>query len=167
MLKTKTVIERSFFSGMKFFFVLLLIPAFAFSQSNANPPAKAGSPTNANPVVRDPQIPAYQFKEEIWDFGDIPQGIPVTHIFEYTNSGKQPLIVSQVTASCGCTTPTWTKEPVMAGKTGTISVTYNAVKEGSFTKTVTALSNTGEPKYLIIKGNVIPKNSDSTAPNKQ
>jgi hypothetical protein len=166
---TKTATKRRFFSGIKLLFALFFFPAFAFSQTNASPPTNA-SPTNANPVLlKDSQAPAFQFKEEAWDFGTIPEGIPVTHIFEYSNSGKQPLIVSQATASCGCTTPVWTKEPVMSGKTGTITVTYNSAKEGSFTKTVTVLSNTGEPKYLTIKGNVIPKKpvDNSNAPNQQ
>ena len=148
---------------MKLCLVLLLVSEFAYSQTNASPP------TNANPVVRDSQGPVLQFREGAWDFGNIPQGIPVTHIFEYSNSGKEPLIVSQATASCGCTTPVWTKEPVLPGKMGTVAVTFNASKEGSFAKTVTVLSNTGEPKYLVIKGNVIAKKAadDSNAPNKQ
>ena len=138
----------------KLFFLLLLFPALAFSQ-NSNV-----VPTNANPVKVDASGPAFQFKEDAWDFGDIPQGTPVTHVFEYTSTGKQPIIVSQATASCGCTTPVWTKEPVSPGKTGTVSVTYNAAREGSFIKTVTVLSNTGDPKYLTIKGNVIAKKAD-------
>ncbi|HYV90814.1 MAG TPA: DUF1573 domain-containing protein [Chitinophagales bacterium] len=138
----------------KLFFFFMMIPAFAFSQSNNS------APTNANPVKQDTQAPEIQFKEDAWDFGDIPQGTPVTHVFEYSNSGKQPLIVSQATASCGCTTPVWTKEPVMTGKSGTVSVTFNAAREGTFIKTVTVLSNTGNPKYLTIKGNVIAKKSD-------
>src|SRR5205814_2337716 len=133
---------------------LFFLPAFAFSQNNNS------APTNANPVKADSQGPEIQFKEETWDFGDIPQGTPVTHAFEYSSSGKQPLIVSQATASCGCTTPTWTKEPVLPGKTGTVSATFNAAREGSFIKTVTVLSNTGNPVYLTIKGNVIAKKAD-------
>lgn len=155
MTRMKTSMEGNvkphFFFVRKLLCILFFIPAVGFSQTNASPP------TNANPVPRQLEIPVFQFNEDSWDFGNIPQGIPVTHTFEYSNKGRQPLIVSQVTASCGCTTPVWTKEPVMLGKTGTIGVTFNAAKEGSFTKTVTVLSNTGEPKYLIIKGNVISK----------
>ncbi len=133
------------------FFFFLLIPAISFAQGNV------ASPTNANPVKVDAQAPVFQFTEETWDFGDIPQGTPATHVFEYSNTGKPPLIVSQATASCGCTTPVWSKEPVLTGKKGTITVTYNAAREGSFVKTVTVLSNSGDPKYLTIKGNVIAK----------
>lgn len=137
------------------FLILFLIPVVAFSQTVA-------TPSNANSIPKSDESPVLQFKEETWDFGNIPQGIPVTHVFEFSNSGKQPLIVSQATASCGCTTPVWTKEPVLTGKSGSISVTYNSAKEGSFVKTVTVLSHTGDPEYLTIKGNVIPKDSDSS-----
>lgn len=136
----------------KIIFIFLLFPALAFSQSN-----NATAPSNANAVKVESQEPALQFKEDTWDFGDIPQGTPVTHVFEFTSTGKQPVIVSQATASCGCTTPTWSKEPVLPGKTGNVSATFNAAREGSFIKTVTVLSNTGDPKYLTIKGNVIAK----------
>ena len=148
-------------SSGKLFFLLLFIPAFSFSQANT-PPA-----SNSNPVQRDLQGPTVQFKIDAWDFGDIPQGIPVTHVFEYSNIGKEPLIVSQATASCGCTTPVWTKEPVLSGKTGTVSVTFNAAHEGSFTKTVTVLSNSSNPAYLTIKGNVIAKKTDDNTTPKQ
>ena len=168
MSKTKAAIIRRFFSGRKLFFALLFIPALAFSQTNAIPPANPSPSAKAHSVVKDPGAPAFKFKEQAWDFGNIPQGIPVTHIFEYSNSGMHPLVLSQATASCGCTTPVWTKEPVLPGKTGTVAVTYNSAKEGAFTKTVTLLSNIGEPKYLVIKGNVIANPVDnSNAPNKQ
>ena len=141
----------------KLLFVLFLLPVISYAQSPA---------TNANNVPRPVDAPSFQFKEDTWDFGEIPMGIPTTHTFEFTSTGKNPVVVSQATASCGCTTPVWTKEPVPNGKTGTIAVTYNAAKEGSFTKTVTVLSNTGDPKYLTIKGTVIPKKQDN-APAKQ
>ena len=131
----------------KLFLAFLLIPAINFAQ-----PATPGDRSNIGS-----NAPEFKFKEDVWDFGNIAQGVPVTHVFEFTSSGKEPVVVSQVTASCGCTTPTWTKEPVTSGKTGSVSVTFNAAREGAFTKTVTILSNTGEPKYLTIKGNVLPK----------
>jgi hypothetical protein len=141
----------------KFLFAFLLVPAITFAQSPA---------TNANNVPKTPDIPQFQFNEDTWDFGNIPMGIPATHVFEYTSTGKNPVVVSQATASCGCTTPTWTKEPVPNGKKGSISVTYNAAREGSFVKTVTVLSNTGEPKYLTIKGTVLPKKDDNAPAQK-
>jgi len=141
----------------KFLFALLLLPAISFAQSPA---------TNVNTAPKTPDAPQFQFKEDSWDFGTIPMGTPVTHTFEYTSTGKNPVVVSQATASCGCTTPVWTKEPVPNGKTGSIAVTYNAAREGSFMKTVTVLSNTGDPKYLTIKGTVVAKKEDATPAQK-
>ncbi|MBK9730232.1 MAG: DUF1573 domain-containing protein [Chitinophagaceae bacterium] len=124
----------------------------------AHPTVKA-TQTSAvdSAIAANPNAPVFKFKEESWDFGQIPQGTPVTHVFTFDNSGKEPLIVSQSTASCGCTTPEWTKEPVLSGKSGTVKVTFNAAKEGAFNKTITVLSNTASPKYLTIKGTVLPK----------
>lgn len=130
----------------KVFFLLLLLPALAVAQSTAG----------NNSASRD-SGPQFQFKEDSWDFGNIPEGVPAIHTFEFTNAGKEPIVISQVTASCGCTTPVWPKEPVASGGKGVVSVSYNAARQGSFVKTVTVLSNTGEPKYLTVKGNVIPR----------
>ena len=72
------------------------------------------------------------------------------------NYGNEPLILTGVRASCGCTTPTWTKEPIMPGKTGTIKVRYNTNNVGSFTKTITVTSNAvnASRSTLKIKGKV-------------
>lgn len=145
----------------KILWLLCLLPVVALAQNTKITPMKATPAVVATPaapaVPVGPDSPIFKFTEETWDFGSIPQGVPATHVFSYTNDGKEPLIVSQATASCGCTTPEWTKEPVLSGRTGTVKVTYNAAKEGSFNKTVTLLSNTGNPKYLTIKGTVLPK----------
>lgn len=89
------------------------------------------------------------------DFGKIKQGTPVTHEFKFTNTGKVPLIITEVKASCGCTTPAWTKEPVMPGGQGFIKATYSAASVGAFNKTVTVAANieTGFVQ-LAIKGEV-------------
>jgi hypothetical protein len=91
------------------------------------------------------------------DFGKVKQGTPVTHEFKFTNTGKVPLVITNVQASCGCTTPAWTKEPVMPGGQGFIKATYNAASAGAFNKTVTVTANieTGFIQ-LTIKGEVQP-----------
>jgi len=104
--------------------------------------------------------PNIQFKVVDYDFGSIKEdGGLATTSFEFKNSGNQPLIVNNVKASCGCTTPEWTQEPVAPGKSGTIKVSYNPQnRPGAFTKNVSVYSNT-EPSVtvLTIKGNVEPK----------
>ncbi|HNF48950.1 MAG TPA: DUF1573 domain-containing protein, partial [Chitinophagales bacterium] len=88
--------------------------------------------------------------------GSQAQGKPVTYEFEFTNVGKEPLIIENVKASCGCTTPGWTKEPVMPGKKGMVSAQYNMAREGNFTKTITVTTKDGETITLYIKGNAVP-----------
>jgi len=106
------------------------------------------------------QQPVITFSKTQHDFGKINEADGrVTTIFEFKNEGMTPLVLSNVRASCGCTTPNWTKTPVEPGQTGTISVTYNPNgRPGKFQKTITVTSNGSEqPVKLYIKGEVIPK----------
>jgi Protein of unknown function (DUF1573) len=93
-------------------------------------------------------------KETEFDFGKIPQGKPVTHIFEFKNTGDTALSLDNVQASCGCTTPEWNKDVVPAGGTSKITVGYNAQNEGPFAKPVTITYNGNQVKQIIIKGEV-------------
>lgn len=89
------------------------------------------------------------------DFGTIPQGKPVTAVFKVKNKTKTPMIFTSVNASCGCTTPNYTKEPIAPGKTGEITATYNALAPGDFTKQVMVTTNMGgEQVVLRLKGKV-------------
>lgn len=89
------------------------------------------------------------------DFGKIPQGKPVTTVFTVTNSGKTPLKIENVQASCGCTTPEWEKDKAIEpGATSKITVGYNAAAEGPFTKNITITYNGTQTKLLAIKGEV-------------
>jgi hypothetical protein len=93
------------------------------------------------------------------DFGTVKEEGPITHDFNFTNTGTAPLIISNVKASCGCTTPDWTKDPVLPGKSGFIRAVYNTVgRPGSFNKSLTVTANT-EPATttLFINGVVTPK----------
>jgi len=113
------------------------------------------------------------FDKKSFDFGKInEQDGKVTHVFEFTNKGTAPLVVSNAKPSCGCTTPSWTKEPVEPGKKGTITAIYNpASRPGVFNKTITITSNAeSETDYLTISGEVIPdpnahKGTSSVAKN--
>jgi hypothetical protein len=105
-------------------------------------------------AVKTPEKEVLQLKEGGYDFGKILQGRPVTHIFELTNSGTEPLRLENVQASCGCTTPEWSGEPVKPGGSASIKVGYNAAAEGSFQKAVTIYYNGGLTKSLSISGTV-------------
>jgi len=100
----------------------------------------------------------FKFNEEKHDFGKVPQGIPVTTIFEFTNIGTEPLILTEVRPTCGCTIADYTKTPVKSGEKGIIKITYNAAVAQPFNKTIVVTSNAKTPtKYLNIVGEVIAK----------
>lgn len=106
------------------------------------------------------QEPVITFEKTSHDFGKINESDGrVTTVFNFKNEGANPLVLSNVRASCGCTTPKWTREPVEPGATGAITVTYNPNgRPGKFSKTITVTSNATEPTLrLYIKGEVIPK----------
>ncbi|MBR6017925.1 MAG: DUF1573 domain-containing protein [Paludibacteraceae bacterium] len=106
------------------------------------------------------QQPKITFEKTEHDFGKINEADGrVTTIFNFRNEGMAPLVLSNVRASCGCTTPNWTREPINPGETGQITVTYNPNgRPGRFQKTITVTSNAEEASVkLYIKGEVIPK----------
>ena len=95
-------------------------------------------------------------KNDKFDFGKIKQSVPVTTYFELTNTSDKPLVIESATATCGCTTPEYTKEPIAPNATTKIKVGYNAGASGVFTKTVTVkLAGIQEPKLLNITGEVL------------
>ena len=104
-----------------------------------------------------------KFKEETHNFGKIEQNKPVTTEFVFTNTGKEPIVISNVSASCGCTTPSYTKEPVLPGKTGSIKATFNAAAMGPFNKSITIFSNSESPTLtLFLKGEVVAATKTSS-----
>ena len=104
-----------------------------------------------------------KFKTESHDFGKIEEGVQATHTFEFTNTGTAPVVISNAQASCGCTTPDWTKEPVMPGKMGKVTASFNSQgRPDNFSKTVTVISNSETPQIVLsIKGYVNPKGAVS------
>ena len=123
---------------------------------------KAQTTTNTKPVETKP-AEVIQLKETSYDFGKIQQGRPVTHNFELVNIGKDPLMLENVQASCGCTTPEWSKDAIQPGATSTIKVGYNAAAEGTFTKTITITYNNHQFKTFNITGTVF-KGPATSAP---
>jgi hypothetical protein len=102
----------------------------------------------------------FKFETETHDFGKIPQGKPVSVDFKFTNVGEEPLIISNVETTCGCTTKEYTKTPIKKGGSGTVTVTYNAASPSPFTKGITVKSNAKTPvKVLYIKGDVVAASS--------
>lgn len=108
-----------------------------------------------------------EFEKEVHDYGTIKNGADGTCSFDFKNTGNQPLIISNAKGSCGCTVPSWPKEPINPGQTATITVKYDTKRTGAINKSVTITSNAvNEPtKVLRIKGNVLPKPTGSAPVN--
>ena len=107
-----------------------------------------------SPVAGGPEI---TFKKDVHDFGKVKQNGNATTEFVFTNTGTAPLIISNAKGSCGCTVPTWPKEPIMPGDSGTIQVKYSTNRVGRFTKQITLSTNVEtKPLILTIKGEVLP-----------
>lgn len=107
-------------------------------------------------IVKVGEAASIKWKSESIELGEIPQGKPVAIDFEFTNTGKTPVVITNVKASCGCTATDYTKEPIAPGKKAYVKATYNAAAKGGFTKTVTVTTNAEEtPKVLSFKGTVI------------
>ncbi|MEP2056235.1 MAG: DUF1573 domain-containing protein [Maribacter litoralis] len=96
-----------------------------------------------------------EFKSETVDYGEIAKGSDGVRVFEFTNTGNAPLIVSKVSSSCGCTIPKKPEDPILPGKTGEIQVKYDTNRVGPIRKAITVISNADTPtKVLKIKGEV-------------
>ncbi|MBR1644227.1 MAG: DUF1573 domain-containing protein [Bacteroidales bacterium] len=130
---------------MKKLFLLSLFAVMAFGVSAQEVQEQA--PVNG---------PKISFNKMVHDYGVIEKDGNGNCVFEFTNNGTEPLILSNVRASCGCTTPQWTKAPIMPGQTGTINVRYNTSNVGGFNKSITVTSNAVDnPRVVLkIKGNV-------------
>ncbi len=114
---------------------------------NAQEPAK--------PAMDTSQMAKIVFEETTHNYGTIAKGSEGMCSFIFTNKGKVPLSLSNVKAACGCTTPSWSKEPITPGKTGEIKVKYNTNTPGPFNKSITVTSNAVTPTIvLMIKGEV-------------
>lgn len=107
-------------------------------------------------IRKDFKGPLFQFENEVIDYGEIAQNSDGNRVFKFKNVGQEPLIITAVKGSCGCTVPTKPEEPIMPGKTGEIKVKYATNRVGPFAKTVTITSNAFESNKIVrIKGRVL------------
>ena len=102
--------------------------------------------------------PVFKFKEtnNTYDFGTVKEGADAVHVFEFTNTGDQPILIQSADASCGCTTPEWPKTPILPGRSGKITVKYNTQNRvGPINRSIYIKSNASKtPVELKILGNV-------------
>lgn len=137
---------------MKKFFLLSMFVSMALTVLNAQ---------EVKTTVENTDGPKIAFAQQVHDYGTIQKGGDGNCEFTFTNNGNEPLILSNVKASCGCTVPTWTKEPVMPGKNGTIKVRYNTNNVSVINKTITVTSNAVDNPRVILKitGQVVNSNN--------
>jgi hypothetical protein len=153
-------------------FVVAILMIASFNAVSQTPPKedKAAKPKTAAVKEEPPKSNAaeIEFKKTVHDYGVIYEGGDGECEFEFKNVGREPLVLSNVTSSCGCTVPSWPREPIMPGKTAVIKVKYNTSRIGAISKTVTVHSNAEEnPKVdLRITGQVKSKQEESL-PEKQ
>ncbi|HAA15643.1 MAG TPA: DUF1573 domain-containing protein [Cytophagales bacterium] len=113
---------------------------------------------NQAPAVPDGPLPTFNFEETSFDFGTIQEGTKAVHVFKFTNEGEAPLIISEAQGSCGCTVPSYPKEPIPVGATGEIRVEFNSQgRTGNQQKFVSLTANTNPSiTRLSIKAQVDP-----------
>lgn len=133
----------------------LLVSTASFAQlKEAKPVGPVVTPAVA-PTTQ--QVPSQlKWDTEVHDFGTIEQGKPATYEFTFTNTTKKDVLLTNVKAACGCTTPNYTKTAIKPGEKGFVSATYNAANAGAFHKTVTVMTSeeNSQPKIITIKGTV-------------
>lgn len=130
---------------MKRIVVILFVGLFAFAAQAQEKTAKI------------------EFKSEVIDYGTIEKGADGLRVFEFTNTGDAPLIITRVYSSCGCTIPKKPDAPILPGKTGVIEVKYDTKRVGPIRKTITVYSNADEPtKAIKIKGEIIDPSKEKS-----
>ena len=108
------------------------------------------------------------FESKVVDYGVIEHKADGVRKFVFTNNGTEPLVIKNAKGSCGCTVPTWPREPIAAGATSEIGVKYATNRVGKFTKTITLTTNASKkPVILTVKGEVNPAPKEATAPERK
>jgi hypothetical protein len=131
------------------------------------PPTPNNATTETTPVPAGPTT-TMEFSETTFDFGEVPEGEKVSHVYKFTNTGSEPLIISNAKGSCGCTVPEWPKEPIAPGAASEIKVVFDSKGKGSVdgkpqSKRVTITANTDPVNsYLTIKGKVLKTDAPSS-----
>ena len=139
-----------------FLSLLFILSITVFAQAKEKP-AKQPKAKKKEIVMEDtlPKVPQIKFTYLIYDYGTIYKNGDGVCYFEFTNTGKADLQLSNVSSSCGCTVPQWPKEPILPGQSSSIKVSYNTSRVGAINKNVYVDWNGGDRITLTIKGSVI------------
>ena len=139
----------------KFIFLSMIAAGMMLTACNQG----TGAAKTTDSAATAAAAPVMKFDNDSHDFGKIQQGDKVNYKFNFTNTGKTPLIISSAVASCGCTTPDWPKGPIKPGEGGLINVTFNSMgKKGLQDKMITITANTNPPQNVVhLIGEVLEK----------
>lgn len=157
---------------MKKMILVLSIMTFAVFMVSAQ--EKPTTPANTNPTatsaapaaVDNPNAPVIAFEKTVHDYGTVPFNGDGKCEFKFTNTGKEPLILTNVKSSCGCTVPQWPRQPILPGQTDVIKVEYKTNRVGKINKTITVMSNAKTPNVVLrIEGQVLQDQNAATPEN--
>jgi hypothetical protein len=156
---------------MKKLVLLAVLTVFGVTTSNAQAKKAVKKEATKVEATKKSEAPKIEgagmvFENETIDYGTIPHNADGKREFVLVNNGTKPLIITNATGSCGCTVPSFPKEPIAPGAKAIIGVKYATDREGAFTKTVTVTSNAegSASKVLTIKGTVLPKETPKDTP---
>ncbi|RKE92012.1 DUF1573 domain-containing protein [Ichthyenterobacterium magnum] len=114
----------------------------------------------AQDLANTTDVGVFSFEEEEINYGTIAQNANGERVFKFENRGRAPIVISKVKTTCGCTVPTYPKQPILPGQSGEIKIKYATNRVGPFTKSITVMSNAFESKKVLkIKGKVLAKNT--------
>ena len=153
---------------MKQITLLLAVMIFsAFTLSAQNKPTKAKATTEAKTetvVADNPNAPEIAFEKTVHDYGTVPYKGDGKCEFRFTNTGKEPLILTKVRSSCGCTVPKWPREPILPGQSEVINVEYKTNRIGKINKTITVQSNAKTNSVVLRIQGQVQKPEETTPP---
>lgn len=129
----------------------------AGTAASVTPPATGG--TAQAPAVSNQPLTTIALSQSSYDFGNIKKGDKVSHVYEITNTGKNPLVISEVKPGCGCTAPEFTKDPILPGKKGKITLSFDSSSfDGAVQKYADVFANVeNAPIKLTFNANIQPK----------
>lgn len=171
----------------QFFFFALLVVSFQLQAQNKTDKAPAAGSTKkettmTTPVAAPASTPAaapapaaepvvertnakMTFESLTVDYGTIENGAEPLRLIKFTNTGTDPLVIKNARGSCGCTVPTWPRDPIAPGQSATMEVRYDTKRTGQINKSITITTNEGPENHVIqVVGNVLPPKEDKTVP---
>jgi len=152
---------------MKNLFFLAVFSVLAVGM-NAQQAADKTANDTIKPEATSVEGPIMTLESLTVNYGDIAQGSDPLRTVSFTNTGTEPLVISNAKGSCGCTVPTWPREPVAPGESAVIEIRYDTKRLGGINKTVKLTTNDATGTYVLrVKGNITAKKEEQSLPDKE